>query len=158
VAHRVLQVVLNGEPRSAEVDTRKLLVEAVRDDFGLPGTHAGCLTGDCGACTVEIDGRIEKSCLRLAATADGCEITTIEGIADPDGTLSPIQQAFWDEYGFQCGFCLPGMLFAARDLLATNQDPSDDEIRAAIDGNLCRCTGYEFIVTAIRTAAASGAV
>jgi carbon-monoxide dehydrogenase small subunit len=158
VAHRVLQVVLNGEPRSAEVDTRKLLVEAVRDDFGLPGTHAGCLTGDCGACTVEVDGRIEKSCLRLAATADGCEITTIEGLADPDGTLSPIQQAFWDEYGFQCGFCLPGMLFAARDLLATNQDPTDDEIRAAIDGNLCRCTGYEFIVTAIRTAAKTGAV
>jgi carbon-monoxide dehydrogenase small subunit len=150
-----LRLTLNGEPRTAEVDPRSLLVEAIREPFGLTGTHVGCLTGDCGACTVELNGRIVKSCLELAVGAHDAEIVTIEGLAS-DGELSPLQQAFWDEYGFQCGFCLPGMLFAARDLLAHNPSPSEAEIRYAINGNLCRCTGYHRIVKAIAAAAAAG--
>jgi carbon-monoxide dehydrogenase small subunit len=143
---------INGKRQEADIDPRLLLVEAIRDTFGLKGTHIGCLTGDCGACTVEIDGEIEKSCLSLAASHDGAEIRTIEGLADGD-TLHPVQQAFWDEYGFQCGYCLPGMLFAAVDLLEQNPKPSEGEIREAINGNLCRCTGYNNIVTSIATAA-----
>ena len=117
----------------------------------MPGTHIGCLTGDCGACTVERDGKITKSCLVLAASAEGSEITTIEGLSE-NGELSTIQQAFWDEYGFQCGFCLPGMLFAAKDLLEQNASPTEAEIRHAINGNLCRCTGYDTIVKSIAVA------
>lgn len=147
-----LGVTLNGIERSVEVDPRRLLVEVVRDDLGQPGTHIGCLTGDCGACTIELDGQIVKSCLVLAASANGCEITTIEGLAE-NGELTTIQQAFWDEYGFQCGFCLPGMLFAAKDLLEVNAMPTDGEIRSAINGNLCRCTGYDTIVKSIAEAA-----
>jgi carbon-monoxide dehydrogenase small subunit len=143
---------INGKRQEADIDPRLLLVEAIRDTFGLKGTHIGCLTGDCGACTVEIDGEIEKSCLSLAASHDGAEIRTIEGLADGD-KLHPVQQAFWDEYGFQCGYCLPGMLFAAVDLLEQNPKPSEGEIREAINGNLCRCTGYNNIVTSIATAA-----
>ena len=144
---------LNGEPRQAEVDTRKLLVEALREDFGLTGTHIGCLTGDCGACTVEIDGRIVKSCLLLAAQRRGLRDRDDRGLRRRR-RAEPIQQAFWDEYGFQCGYCLPGMLFAAKDLLATNPGP-DRGARSAtrIDGNLCRCTGYHFIVKAVAAAA-----
>jgi carbon-monoxide dehydrogenase small subunit len=149
-----LRLTVNGEERAAEVDSRSLLIEAIRDGFGLTGSHIGCLTGDCGACTVELNGKIVKSCLQLAAGANGAEILTIEGLAD-DGQLSPLQEAFWNEYGFQCGYCLPGMLFSARDLLATNPSPSEEEIRYAINGNLCRCTGYHRIVKAI--AAAAGA-
>ena len=151
--HISLQVTVNGRERTVDVDSRRLLVEVIREDLGLPGTHIGCLTGDCGACTVEVDGEILKSCLRLAASADGSEITTIEGLAGDDGELSTIQQAFWDEYGFQCGYCLPGMLFSAKDLLATNLSPSEGEIRHAINGNLCRCTGYDTIVKSIAEAA-----
>jgi aerobic-type carbon monoxide dehydrogenase small subunit (CoxS/CutS family) len=148
-----LNVSVNGESRSAEIDPRRLLVETIREDLDLPGTHVGCLTGDCGACTVEVDGQIVKSCLRLAASAEGTDITTIEGLAE-NGELSTIQQAFWDEYGFQCGFCLPGMLFSAKDLLAQNPSPSEAEIRQAINGTLCRCTGYDTIVKSIAEAAA----
>lgn len=147
-----LRLTVNGQLREVQIDDRMLLVEALRDAVGLKGTHIGCLTGDCGACTVEVDGQIIKSCLMLAVQAEGRAIVTIEGLAD-DGELNPIQQAFWDEYGFQCGFCLPGMLFAAQELLARNGDPTEQEIRDALDGNLCRCTGYEFIVTAVQTAA-----
>jgi carbon-monoxide dehydrogenase small subunit len=147
-----LELTLNGERRTADVDSRSLLVEAIRDDFGLTGTHIGCLTGDCGACTVEVNGKIVKSCLELAVGANGSEIVTIEGLAE-DGQLTVLQQAFWDEYGFQCGYCLPGMLFAARDLLSVNPAPNDYEIRYAINGNLCRCTGYHRIVKAIAVAA-----
>jgi aerobic-type carbon monoxide dehydrogenase small subunit (CoxS/CutS family) len=129
-----------------------LLVEAIRDAAGLKGTHIGCLTGDCGACTVKVDGQVVKSCLLLAVQAEGADVVTIEGIAR-DGELTTLQQAFWDEYGFQCGYCLPGMLFCAQELLDENPEPSDQEIRDAIDGNLCRCTGYEFIVRAVRVAA-----
>jgi carbon-monoxide dehydrogenase small subunit len=143
---------INGKAYEADIDPRLLLVEAIRETFGLKGTHIGCLTGDCGACTVEVDGEIEKSCLSLAASHDGAEIRTIEGLADGD-KLHPVQQAFWDEYGFQCGYCLPGFLFAALDLLEQNPRPSEAEIRDAINGNLCRCTGYNNIVTSIATAA-----
>jgi carbon-monoxide dehydrogenase small subunit len=147
-----LRLTVNGEERAAEVDSRSLLIEAIRDGLGLTGSHIGCLTGDCGACTMEVNGKIVKSCLELAAGANGAEILTIEGLAE-DGQLSPLQEAFWNEYGFQCGYCLPGMLFSARDLLATNPSPSEEEIRYAINGNLCRCTGYHRIVKAIAAAA-----
>jgi aerobic-type carbon monoxide dehydrogenase small subunit (CoxS/CutS family) len=145
-----LSLTINGEPRTATVDPRQTLVEALREAFGVLGPKIGCATGDCGACTVEIDGRIVKSCLELAVASDGCEITTIEGLAD-NGELTPLQEAFWNENAFQCGYCLSGMLFAARDLLQRNPNPTDDEIRTAIGGNLCRCTGYESIVAAVRS-------
>jgi carbon-monoxide dehydrogenase small subunit len=143
---------LNGEPRTAEIDPRMLLVDALRDAFGARGPKTGCLTGDCGACTVRVDGVIAKSCLRLAAAADGAEIQTLEGLAGDDG-LTPLQEAFWDEHAFQCGFCLSGMLFAAEDLLERTPSPTDAEIREAIGGNLCRCTGYDTIVAAVRSVA-----
>lgn len=146
-----LSITLNGTPRTSDVDARTLLVEALRDSFGTLGPKVGCATGDCGACTVRLDGHIVKSCLKLAVAAQGAEVTTIEGLASDDG-LSRVQQAFWDSYAFQCGFCLSGMLFAAEDLLASNPSPSDEEIRSAIGGNLCRCTGYENIVAAVRAA------
>jgi aerobic-type carbon monoxide dehydrogenase small subunit (CoxS/CutS family) len=149
---RVLAVTVNGEARAARCPDRALLVEFVREALGLKGTHIGCLTGDCGACTLMVDGRIVKSCLMLAASADRAAITTVEGLGSGDA-LHPLQQAFWDHDGFQCGFCLPGHLFAALDLLTENPAPSDDDIRAAISGNLCRCTGYEKIVDSIRAAA-----
>ena len=149
---RVLTVTVNGEAVEAGCPDRALLVEFVREVLNLKGTHIGCLTGDCGACTLMVDGRIVKSCLMLAASADGTAITTVEGLGS-GAALHPVQQAFWDHDGFQCGFCLPGHLFAAIDLLAGNPTPSDDEIRAAISGNLCRCTGYEKIVESIRVAA-----
>jgi aerobic-type carbon monoxide dehydrogenase small subunit (CoxS/CutS family) len=142
---------LNGVRRDAEVDRRKLLVEALREDFETTGPKVGCATGDCGACTVVIDGDIRKSCLELAVAANGSVITTLEGIST--GGLTPLQDAFWDEYAFQCGFCLSGMLFCAQDLLDRVPNPTDPEIRTAISGNLCRCTGYDTIVNAVRRAA-----
>ena len=150
-----LRLTVNGEEREAEIDPRTLLIEAIRDGFGLTGSHIGCLTGDCGACTMEMNGRIVKSCLELAVSAQGADIVTIEGIAD-NGQLTPLQEAFWNEYGFQCGYCLPGMLFSARELLARNPAPSEHDIRYAINGNLCRCTGYHRIVKAIQAAAEAG--
>jgi carbon-monoxide dehydrogenase small subunit len=146
-----LTLTLNGTARSAEIDPRLLLVEALRDAFGLTGPKIGCLTGDCGACTVRLDGAIVKSCLVLAVAVDGAEIVTIEGLAT-NGELNELQRAFWDDYAFQCGYCLSGMLFSAQDLLERNPDPTDAEIRTAIDGTLCRCTGYETIVTAVKQA------
>jgi carbon-monoxide dehydrogenase small subunit len=147
-----LTLTLNGERRTAELEPRLLLVDALRDGFGATGPKFGCGTGDCGACTIRMDGRIVKSCLKLAAAAEGAELQTLEGLAQGD-RLTPLQQAFWDEYAFQCGYCLSGMLFAAEDLLERNPSPSDVEIRAAISGNLCRCTGYDTIVSAIRAVA-----
>jgi aerobic-type carbon monoxide dehydrogenase small subunit (CoxS/CutS family) len=147
-----VDLTLNGERRSAEVDPRMLLVEALRDAFGARGPKIGCLTGDCGACTVRVDGRIVKSCLQMAVAHDGAEVQTLEGLAE-DGALSELQEAFWDAHAFQCGYCLSGMLFAAGDLLERTPSPSDDEIREAISGNLCRCTGYDPIVAAIRAIA-----
>jgi carbon-monoxide dehydrogenase small subunit len=142
---------VNGEPRQVEIDGRLLLVEAIRDALGLTGTHIGCLNGDCGACTVRIDGRVAKSCLLLAASQQDADITTIEGLSEGDD-LHPLQQAFWDEHGFQCGYCLPGMLFSALDLLDRVAEPTEGEIRAALDGGICRCTGYETIVRSVQAA------
>jgi carbon-monoxide dehydrogenase small subunit len=149
---RSLGLTVNGVERRVECEDRTLLVELVRENLGLKGTHVGCLSGDCGACTLMVDGQIVKSCLMLAASADGASITTVEGLA-AEGRLHPVQEAFWDHDGFQCGFCLPGHLFSALDLLDSNAAPSDAEIRAAIAGNLCRCTGYEKIVDSVRAAA-----
>ena len=149
--HVALQV--NGEPREVDVEPRQLLVQLLREDLGLTGTHVGCDTSQCGACTVHVDGRAVKSCNILAVQADGSSVTTIEGLAAADGTLHPLQNAFWEKHGLQCGFCTPGMIMVAADLLARNADPSEDEIRHAIEGNICRCTGYHNIVLAVREAA-----
>jgi aerobic carbon-monoxide dehydrogenase small subunit len=143
---------VNGERKEVDVEPRRLLVEVIREDLGLTGTHVGCDTSQCGACTVHVDGRAVKSCTMLAAQAEGTSVTTIEGLAG-DGSLHPIQNAFWEKHGLQCGFCTPGMIMAAADLLARNAEPTDAEIRHAIEGNICRCTGYHNIVVAIREAA-----
>ena len=138
-----------------------MLVQFLREDLELTGTHVGCDTSQCGACTVNVDGKAIKSCTMLAVQADGSSVTTIEGMQAADGALHPLQQAFWAKHGLQCGFCTPGMIMAAADLLARNASPTDDEIRHAIEGNICRCTGYHNIVAAIREAAstmAAGAV
>jgi len=148
--HITLEV--NGVRREADVEPRRLLVQFLREDLDLTGTHVGCDTSQCGACTVLVDGRAVKSCTVLAVQADGSRVTTIEGLA-PEGGLHPIQQAFWEKHGLQCGFCTPGMIMAAADLLTSASDPSDEEIRHALDGNICRCTGYQNIVAAIGEAA-----
>ena len=148
--HVTLEV--NGEHRSVDVEPRRLLVEVLREDLGLTGTHVGCDTSQCGACTVHVDGKAVKSCTVLAAQADGSAVTTIEGMGTV-GDLHPLQNAFWEKHGLQCGFCTPGMIMAAADLLKHNGDPTDTEIRHAIEGNICRCTGYHNIVLAVREAA-----
>jgi len=147
-----IALVVNGVRRELSVEPRRLLVQVLREDLDLTGTHVSCDTSQCGSCTVHMDGKSVKSCTVLAVQADGSEITTIEGMAS-DGALHPLQQAFWDNHGLQCGFCTPGMIMSAADLLARTTDPSDDEIRHAIEGNFCRCTGYQNIVTSIREAA-----
>ena len=144
---------VNGVNRTVRVEPRVLLVHVLRDQFDLTGTHVGCDTSQCGACTVHLDGRAVKSCAVLAVQAEGRRITTIEHLGGQ--TLHPVQQAFQEKHGLQCGFCTPGMIMTAVDLLTQNPNPSDAEIRAAIDGNLCRCTGYQNIVDAIRAAAAT---
>lgn len=143
---------VNGVSYTRDVEPRTLLVYFLREHLGLTGTHVGCDTSSCGACTVLMNGKAVKSCTVLAVQAEGAQITTVEGLAR-DGELHPIQQAFWDEHGLQCGFCTPGMMLAAVDLLQRNPNPTDDEIRHALEGNLCRCTGYQHIVNAVRTAA-----
>ena len=147
-----ISLTVNGEVREADVEPRLLLVHLIRDVFGLTGTHIGCDTSHCGACTVHIDGMSAKSCTMLAVQADGATVRTIEAMAD-GATLHPLQQGFWDQHGLQCGFCTPGMIMQAASLLAENPDPSDAEIREGISGNLCRCTGYVNIVKAIQQAA-----
>ena len=147
-----VHLTVNGEAREAEVEPRLLLVHLLRDVFGLTGTHIGCDTSNCGACTVLVDGESAKSCTMLALSADGRAVTTIEGLAD-GAALHPLQQAFWDQHGLQCGFCTPGMIIQASWLLARNPDPSENDIREGISGNLCRCTGYVNIVKAIQQAA-----
>ena len=142
---------VNGAARTVEVEPRTLLVYVLRDELDLTGTHIGCDTSQCGACTVLIDRRAVKSCTVLAVQAEGAEITTIEGLSGDDG-LHPLQQAFWDKHGLQCGFCTPGFIMTAVDLLSQNPEPSEVEIRHAIEGNLCRCTGYQNIVAAIQAA------
>ena len=148
-----ITITVNGRKREATVPARMLLSDCLRHTLGLPGTHVGCEHGVCGACTVMMDGRTVRSCLTVAVQADGSQLTTIEGLAN-ESQLHPIQEAFWEEHGLQCGFCTPGMLMAANELLSANPNPSDDEIREAISGNLCRCTGYTQIINAIRSAAA----
>jgi carbon-monoxide dehydrogenase small subunit len=146
-----LTLVVNGERRSLEVEGRTLLVHALRDGLGLTGAHIGCDTSQCGACTVLLDGRAVKSCTVLALQAEGREVTTIEGLAR-DGDLHPIQRAFVEHHGLQCGFCTPGMILTTADLLSRDAAPSDEEIRRALRGNLCRCTGYQGVVESIRAA------
>ena len=147
-------VTVNGAERSAECEARTLLVDFIRTRLGLTGTHVGCDTSSCGACTVLLDGRPVKSCTLLAPMAEGRSLTTVEGLAQ-GGTLSPVQNGFHQEHGLQCGFCTPGMMLVATALLEENPDPTDDEIRWAISGNICRCTGYMNIVKAIQHAAAA---
>ncbi len=144
---------VNGEAREADVEPRLLLVHLLRDVFGLTGTHIGCDSSNCGACTVHVDGVSAKACTMLAVQVDGREVKTIEGMAS-EPTLHPLQQAFWDQHGLQCGFCTPGMIMQSAWLLEQNPDPTEDEIRAGIQGNLCRCTGYMNIVKSIQQAAA----
>jgi carbon-monoxide dehydrogenase small subunit len=148
--HVALEV--NGAPREVDVEPRRLLVQVLREDLGMTGTHVGCDTSQCGACTVHVDGRAVKSCTMLAVQADGAAVTTIEGMGDAEH-LHPLQNAFWEKHGLQCGFCTPGMIMAAADLLSRNSDPTEAEIRHAIEGNICRCTGYHNIVAAVREAA-----
>jgi aerobic carbon-monoxide dehydrogenase small subunit len=148
-----ITVTVNGTEREADVEPRLLLVHLLRDTFGLTGTHTGCDTSNCGACTIHVNGRSAKSCTMLAVQADGAEIRTIEGM-EAGGKLHPLQQAFWDNHGLQCGFCTPGMIMQSAYVLDQNPDPTDDEVREGIAGNLCRCTGYVNIVKAVQQAAA----
>ena len=148
-----ISLTVNGAQRELDVEPRRLLVQALREDFDLTGTHVGCDTSQCGACTVHVDGKAVKSCTMLAVQAQGATVTTIEGMADEGGELHPLQAAFWEKHGLQCGFCTPGMIMTAADLLSHNSDPSDDEIRHALEGNICRCTGYHNIVLAVKAAA-----
>jgi aerobic carbon-monoxide dehydrogenase small subunit len=148
-----VDVTVNGAGRTATVDSRMLLADMIRDELRLTGTHIGCATGNCGACTVVLDGLTVKSCCILAADVDGQDMVTIEGLPDAPGELHPIQQAFVRNQGLQCGYCTPGMILSAKQLLDSNPNPTEDEIRHGISGNLCRCTGYHFIVESIEDAA-----
>jgi aerobic carbon-monoxide dehydrogenase small subunit len=147
-----VSVTVNGVRYTEEVEPRMLLVHLIRDRLGLTGTHVGCDTSSCGACTVHVDGDAVKSCTVLAVQVDGSEVTTIEGLGSEDD-LHPLQQAFWEHHGLQCGYCTPGMIMAAADLIAKNASPSEEDVREALGGNLCRCTGYQNIVTAVLSAA-----
>ena len=148
-----VSLTVNGEARTIEVEPRRLLVHAIREDLGLTGTHVGCDTSNCGACTVHLDGEGVKSCTVLAVQADGGEVKTIEGMAAPDGTLHPLQEAFWNDHALQCGYCTPGMIMSAADLLQRNPNPSDEEIRDGMNRNLCRCCAYGNIKNAVKRAA-----
>ena len=146
-----VSIQVNGVARKADVEPRMLLVHFLREALGLTGTHVGCETSLCGACTVLLDGRAVKSCTVLAIQADGASVTTVEGLAQ-DGELDPLQQGFWEEHGLQCGYCTPGMILCAHDLLDRVAEPSGAEIREALSGNICRCTGYQNIVAAVKNA------
>ncbi|ALJ35297.1 (2Fe-2S)-binding protein [Azospirillum brasilense] len=148
-----VSMTVNGKAVSREVEERTLLVTFLRDQLGLTGTHVGCDTSQCGACVVHIDGRSVKSCTMLAAQADGAAVTTIEGLAAADGTLHPMQAAFREHHGLQCGFCTPGMVMSAVDLVTANPSPSEHEVREGLEGNICRCTGYHNIVKAVMAGA-----
>jgi len=152
MAKQKIRIKVNGTDMEADVESRLLLVHCIRDVFGLTGTHIGCDTTHCGACTVHLDGKPIKSCTLFAVQADGCEIKTVEGL-EQDGNLHPVQEGFWQEHGLQCGFCTPGMMMTSVALLAEKPNPTEDEIRMAISGNLCRCTGYMNIVKSIQYAA-----
>src|SRR4051794_27140986 len=152
VSSRTITVEVNGVQYEREVEARRLLIHFIRDDLSLTGSHIGCDTGNCGACSVLVDGVLVKSCMMLAVQADGANIETVEGLA-PDGELNGLQQAFSDHHALQCGYCTPGMLMSATALLRKNGSPSEEEIRKGIQGNICRCTGYVNIVEAIKAAA-----
>jgi carbon-monoxide dehydrogenase small subunit len=147
-----VRIAVNGEAHEHDVEPRLLLVHYLRDVLGLTGTHVGCDTSNCGACTVHLNGEAVKSCTVLAVQADGAEVTTIEGLSE-NGKLHPLQEAFWNNHGLQCGYCTPGMIMAAADLLERNPTPSEEEVRHGLEGNLCRCTGYHNIVKAVLEAA-----
>ena len=155
VAQKTISVEVNGTTYEREVEARRLLVHFLRDDLDLTGTHVGCDTGNCGACSVIVDGTLLKSCMMLAIQADGASIETVEGLG-ADGELAPLQQAFGEHHALQCGYCTPGMLMSAKALLDENPEPTEGEIRRAIQGNICRCTGYVNIVEAIAAAAEAG--
>ncbi len=148
-----LSITVNGEQHESDVEPRQLLVYYLRDQLGLTGSHVGCDTTNCGACTVHLNGQAVKSCTLLALQAEGQEVTTIEGLGQ-EGNLHPLQAAFREHHGLQCGYCTPGMIMAGVDLLARNPDPTDEEVRHGLEGNLCRCTGYQNIVKAVQGAAA----
>ena len=150
---RAVSLTINGKVRKAHVEPRLLLVHFLREHLNLTGTHVGCDTSQCGACTVLIDGHSAKSCTIFAVQADGCAVTTIEGLA-ADGKLHPLQNGFWEEHGLQCGYCTPGMIMSAVNLLNENPSPSEQQIRQALSGNFCRCTGYQHIVNAVQHAVA----
>ena len=151
-----INLIINGKQHSADVEPRLLLIHYLRDNAGLTGSHVGCETSLCGACTIDLDGKAVKSCSIFAAQADGANITTIEGLA-VDGKLHAMQEAFWNQHGLQCGFCTPGMIMACKQILDRNPQPTEEEIRHGIEGNLCRCTGYQHIVNSVKAAAAAGA-
>ena len=148
-------ITINGEAHTHDVEPRTLLVHYIREHAGLTGTNIGCDTSSCGACSIHLDGEAAKSCTVLAAQADGMEVRTIEGMADADGTLHPMQQAFMENHGLQCGYCTPGMVMAATSLLDENSDPTEEEVRIGLEGNLCRCTGYHNIVKSVLAAASA---
>jgi carbon-monoxide dehydrogenase small subunit len=148
-----INLTINGKSYSQDVEPRLLLIHFLRDVAGLTGAHVGCETSLCGACTVVLNGKAIKSCTMFAVQANGAEIVTVEGLAT-DGKLDPVQEAFWNEHGLQCGFCTPGMIMASKQIIERNPAPSDDEIRHGLEGNVCRCTGYQHIVNAVKAAAA----
>jgi carbon-monoxide dehydrogenase small subunit len=148
-----VSLIVNGQPYRRSVEPRLLLTDFLRHELGLTGTHVGCEHGVCGACTIMVDDETARACLMLAVQADGCRLTTVEGLAPSSESLHPLQQAFWDAHGLQCGFCTPGILITMVALLRANPSPTDEEIRAGLSGNLCRCTGYQNIVKAVRLAA-----
>lgn len=155
--NRTITLTVNGKQHTEEVEPRMLLIHFLRERLALTGPHIGCETSICGACTVSVDGDAVKACSMFAVQADGREVLTIEGLA-PDGNLHPIQEAFWTEHGLQCGFCTPGMIMASKQLLDRNPQPSEEEIREGLYGNLCRCTGYQHIVNAVKAAAVKAGV
>lgn len=152
--NRKITLTVNGQSYTQEVESRTLLIHFLRENLNLTGAHIGCETSLCGACTVEVDGKAIKSCTMFAVQADGRSVTTVEGLAR-NGELHRVQQAFWDEHGLQCGFCTPGMLMTSKQILERNPNPSEEEIRHGLEGNLCRCTGYQHIVNAVKAAAAA---
>ena len=150
---RPITLTINGITQTHEVEPRLLLIHFLRETLSLTGSHVGCETSICGACTVEVNGKAIKSCSMFAVQANGANILTVEGLAEAGGKLHAVQEAFWNEHGLQCGFCTPGMLMITKQIIERNPDPTDTEIREGLDGNLCRCTGYQHIVNAVRSAA-----
>ena len=155
--NQTITLSINGKSYTHQVEPRLLLIHYLREVVGLTGSHVGCETSICGACTVDVDGKAVKSCTMFAVQANGAKILTVEGLAAADGKMHPVQEAYWNEHGLQCGFCTPGMLMVSKQILERNPDPTDEEIRHGLDGNICRCTGYQHIVNAVRSAAKAAA-